>query len=119
MKTCPTDIPPAAADAGDRALRRDILSTWRVRLHRLADDPAFVAFGLDCWRAFDRRLPSWAVPLVPRDPERLEWLLVAAAAWLDTCGNWERCCLSDDLRSIVRRSSWTGDRHTQSLTHPQ
>ncbi len=95
---CPTDT------TADRQQRREILDSWRSRLHQLADDPSFVAFGLDCWRAFDRRLPAYPVPLVPRDPSKLEWLLVAAAAWLDTCGNWQRCCLSDDLRSIVRRS---------------
>lgn len=95
---CPTDT------TADRQQRREILDSWRSRLHQLADDPSFVAFGLDCWRAFDRRLPAYPVPLVPRDPSKLEWLLVAAAAWLDTCGNWQRYCLSDDLRSIVRRS---------------
>lgn len=102
--TCPTDTPPPAA--ADRALRREILATWRVRLRTLVDDPAFVAFALSCWRAFDRRLPAWPVSLVPRDGTKLEWVLIAAAAWLDAAGNWERCCLSDDLCRLERRAFW-------------
>lgn len=109
--SCPTD------NDDNRQQRRQILDNWRERLQQLADSPEFVSFGLDCWRAFDKRLPAYPVPLVPRDPSKLEWVLVAAAAWLDTCGNWQRCVLSEDLKSIVRRATFcdeVGQRHNNT-----
>lgn len=110
--SCPTDN-----SDDDRQQRRQILDNWRERLQQLADNAEFVSFGLGCWRAFDKRLPAYPVPLVPRDPSKLEWVLVAAAAWLDTCGNWQRCVLSEDLKSIVRRATFcdeVGLRHNNT-----
>ncbi len=82
--------------------RRDIMVAYRHYLPAMLEQDGFYAFALGVYDRLAKMKPGSSVPLETRDPDRLRWLLVAAAAFMDSGDNWMCYHPSDDYARILR-----------------
>lgn len=82
--------------------RRDIMNSYRQHLPDLMQQDGFYEFALGVLDRLARMKPGSSVPLATKDPDRLEWLLVAAAAFMNSNDNRMDYYVSDDYSRILR-----------------